>query len=127
MRGDEDDAAALVARGLQVLERDRIDLHEVAQLGTTHRGEPHDLGEVLAEVPERSARDTRDLRVFRGSPEYDREVALRDVASAAPDEVRELTSNDGSRVDKPRGEALHQRRRDAPRPVQRIEGEAQPN
>src|SRR5207244_5243379 len=90
MRRDEDDPAALVPRGLQMREGDRIDRDQLAQLGATHRGKTHDLGEVFAEIAERATRDARDLGVFRWSPEHDREIAFRDLASASPDEVREF-------------------------------------
>src|SRR6267378_7898653 len=118
MRGDEDDPAAVVARGLQILERDRVDLHQVVQLGFAYRRESHYLGEVLAEVSEGASRDARHLWVFRRPPQHDREVAFGDLAPAPPGEIRELAAHDGSKVDEALGKPLDQRRRATPRPVE---------
>ncbi len=121
---DEDDPATVIASRLQVRLRSRIDLHQLVELGVTHRWEPHDLGEVLAEVAERAPGYLRHLAVLGRSPEDDGEVPLRDLSPAPPHEVRELAAHDGTRVDQSSRKVLHQGRRDAPRPVEAVKGDA---
>jgi hypothetical protein len=103
VRRYEDESLAAVASGLQVAERGRVDLHHALQVVRMQRRETHDLGEVLREVPEAAPGDPGDLGIVRPTAQHDGEVALGDLASRTPREVRDLSAEHGGGVDEAGG------------------------
>src|SRR5207244_11192481 len=113
---DEDESEHVFPRRPDARTRARIDGHQALELVRAEPGEPHDLDEVLGEVPEGASCHLCDLAVARRPVQNDGEVVLRDAATAHPDHVAELPAGDRGRVRDPRWQMLGERRSQSPSP-----------
>ena len=113
---DEDASSAVVACGTDMGPRARVDGDQPLEVRDVQTREPHDLDEILREIPERPPRHAGNVAVIHGFIKDDREVLLGDSPPAHPDQVRDLSAEHRGGIGHPRRQALRERRAQAPSP-----------